>query len=274
MDFFPDNYELQKSESAYFKPQDGENRIRFLSKIIVGWEMWHKNKVSRFRKDEKPILPSDADSKTVIREFWSAIVWNFDLGKIQIFNITQKTVQTAIFLLSKDPDWLSPGLYTIKITKTGKEKFTKYSVMPGQKKPLETHIKTIFQDTPINLEELYEGNDPFNSSSNNCTILIHDSMDSVVSNPQSVKQKNVPHSTTESIETITPNCAEFLTQTLARCSQDYQDKLWASLMKNPGINNFEQLPVEYYKRMVEAVEKNAKENDKKSANTQLDDIFG
>jgi hypothetical protein len=156
--FLPDDYIQPESGGSYMKLQDGENKIRILSKPIVGWLDWKDKKPYRFHMNAKPEKPMD---KNPIKHFWAFIVWNYNDQAVQILEITQQTIQSAINNLNKDSDWGSPFDYDIKITKKGKDLETKYSVIPGAKKPIEDDVKKAALDKPCYLDALYKGEDPW-----------------------------------------------------------------------------------------------------------------
>jgi hypothetical protein len=166
MTFLPPGYEMPKTNSSYFKIQQGENKLRLLSKPIVGWLDWMEipgggKKPVRFPHDKKPLAPINPDQK--INHFWTFIIWDYkdDTGKIKIWECTQSSVQTAIQNFSKDSDWGDPYNYDIKIFRTGESAKTRYAVNPVSPKPIDTAIKNAFMAIPINLNALYEGKDPF-----------------------------------------------------------------------------------------------------------------
>src|SRR4051812_35941062 len=112
-DFLPPNYELPQSTGKYFKPVIGENRLRILGKPIVGNVGWHED-----ASGKKPVRqPSGAafqigsvDPET-IKHFWAMPVWNYRDGKIQVWELTQKTIMAAIQTYAKDGDWGDPTSY-------------------------------------------------------------------------------------------------------------------------------------------------------------------
>lgn len=159
MDFLPENYESPKTSSYYTKLQEGENRIRILSRPILGWEDWADKKPVRYRFNQKPEHSIDASKP--IKHFWAFIVFNYHEEEIQIMQITQATLIRSIESLCKDSDWGSPFGYDIKIHKTGKDKETKYSLNPVPHKPIDPYIVKCFHDRPINLEALFDSADPF-----------------------------------------------------------------------------------------------------------------
>jgi len=160
-DFLPTDYTAPKPSGHYMKLADGENRFRILSKPIIGWLDWQDKKPLRFRMDAKP---NPVDPKKAVRHFWAFIVWNVNEKKMQILEITQSTIQSAIQALSKDEDWGSPFGYDIKIKRSGTDLETKYAVSPVPHSKLSDEAKEATKDMDkVNLEALYEGGDPFES---------------------------------------------------------------------------------------------------------------
>jgi len=157
-DFLPDSYELPQSGGNYMKLQDGENKIRILSKPIVGWLDWKDKIPYRFQMKQKPDKPLD---KNPIKHFWAFIVWNYNEQSIQILEVTQQTIQAAIQNLSKDEDWGAPFAYDLKINKKGSKLDTTYSVTPSPKKPLADEILQAALEKPCHLEALFTGADPW-----------------------------------------------------------------------------------------------------------------
>jgi hypothetical protein len=160
MDFLPDDYEPPKNNTNYFKIQDGDNKLRILSKPILGWQDWGAdNKPIRYKMDNKPLKPRDV--KKPIQHFWSFIVWDYSDNKIKIMHITQQTIRNMILNLTKNDEWGNPSFYDITINKKGSQQKTEYTVAPSPKKPLSIEMLRAFKDTPINLNALFENGDPF-----------------------------------------------------------------------------------------------------------------
>lgn len=159
MSFLPDNYETPQQSSSYLKFQDGENKLRILSKPVIGWLDWKDNKPMRFRMNAKPEKP--VDPLKPIRHFWAMLVWSYQNNAIMILEITQATIQKSIESLSKDDDWGAPFAYDLKIVKKGKEKQTEYSVTPSPKKKPDDSILKAALEKPGYLEALYDGADPW-----------------------------------------------------------------------------------------------------------------
>jgi hypothetical protein len=170
-DFFgnaPQNYEVPKSDSKYMSfKTPGKYTFRILQAPIFGWEGWKvidgKNVPVRFPMDEKP---SDTSSfkEGRINHFWAMPVFNFNTGKVEVLEITQKTVQEAIEAYARS-EWGSPLGYNLTVTRegTGRDD-TKYTTMNGPKSELSEEAKAAWaevQKEGFNIKELFEDGDPF-----------------------------------------------------------------------------------------------------------------
>ena len=164
MTFLPDNYEIPQESGNYYKFVEGQNRFRILGSPIIGHEYWieedGKRKPVRKRMDEK-INIMEVPHEDQVKHFWALPVWNYDEEKVQILEITQKTIQKSIKSLSRDEDWGSPVNYDLVITRTGEKLETEYQVQPKPAKELDPEIQEKFKDTYLNLDALFSGGDPF-----------------------------------------------------------------------------------------------------------------
>lgn len=163
-DFLPSGYEQPKGNSSYMKFLKGDNKFRILSKPIIGWLDWEDKKPIRFTMDMKP--KTSIDPKKPVKHFWAFVVWNYQAEAINILEVTQSSIQEAIGTLAKDEDWGAPYGYDIKVIRTGDNMETKYSVNPSPHKPLADEIYKAYTDRPVDLEKLYDGQDPFNPDQN------------------------------------------------------------------------------------------------------------
>lgn len=160
-DFLPTGYEQPKSGGNYMKLQKGENKFRILSKPIIGWEDWDDKKPLRFKMNEKPLKSIDPSRK--IKHFWAFFVWNYSTEKVEVLQITQAGIQSAIAGFSKDADWGNPFGYDIKVIRTGEGMETEYQVNPVPHKPISAKVKEEFESNPLNLDALFTGGDPFDA---------------------------------------------------------------------------------------------------------------
>lgn len=165
----PNDYQIKESNgSNYFKITEEQQAFRILTSPIIGYEYFRvdgegKIKPVRQREEFKGV-PSDSKDGNNPKEFWAFCVRNHNLKKVQIMEITQKTIMKAIVELTKSEDREDPKTYDLNISRTGKGTDTRYSLTPLPKNRFENDEE--FENAKneaksIRLEALYEGDDPF-----------------------------------------------------------------------------------------------------------------
>ena len=155
-DFLKKGYEPSKTPSNYFRYEDGENTIRILSSAITGFEYFNRDNKPVRSKDGFEDTPSDIKDGGKVKEFWAFVIWNYKEEKMQIMEITQKTIMAQVLALINNPKWGDVKSFDITINKSGKSLETQYSIMPSPK----TDAPVIYENN-IKLEKLYDGEDPF-----------------------------------------------------------------------------------------------------------------
>lgn len=162
-DFFGDtSYEIPVT-SNYMRFVDGDNTFRVLSSAIIGYEY--------FKDDNKPVrshepfdeMPTDMKEGGEIKHFWAFVVYNFKAKRIQVLELTQKGIMKKMQAYIKNPSWGNPKNYDITVTRSGAGLNTEYEVMANPHKPLDSKITAQYENMKVNLNALYEGNDPFKS---------------------------------------------------------------------------------------------------------------
>lgn len=164
MSFLPEEYTKPATGSGfYLRLKVGNTKIRILSDAITGWVDWDKSGAQNkpIRTKEKPERGLNIQESP--KHFWSFVVWDYTDKAVKILEITQATIQNAIFELSKSDDWGDPKGYDITISRVGEQKEdVKYSVIPTPPKPLSEEIKKEYESKTIDLNELFYNGDPFN----------------------------------------------------------------------------------------------------------------
>ena len=137
--------------------------FRILSSAIVGYQYFTKDNKPVRQKEPFDEAPLDIKEGGKIKPFWAFIVWNYQFKRVQILELTQKSIMTYIKkALVDNVKWGDPKMYDITVNKTGEGLDTEYTVAgePPLSEPSE-EIKIAFTNKYINLEALYEGADPF-----------------------------------------------------------------------------------------------------------------
>lgn len=157
-DDFVSDEAISSGSSRYMKLLKGENKIRIISKPIIGWLEWIDKKPIRTQISEEP---EATDEENKPKKFMAMAILDRSDDTVKILELTQQSVIKAIKALSANPDWGNPFTYDINISKTGEDLKTKYVVTPSPKKPLGKDVVKDAQASPCNLDSLYEGNDPW-----------------------------------------------------------------------------------------------------------------
>jgi len=167
--FMPEGAEAPKENSNFLKLVEGAVRFRVVSPLIYGYEYWtEENKPVRSRefiKDKPENIRLKEDGSYEIKHFWAFKVIDREDERVKIVEITQNGVKRNIEELLRDADWGEPTGYDIKIIGTGKGMERRYTVNPVPHKPLTAEEKSLVARTEINLNALYEGENPFSEVS-------------------------------------------------------------------------------------------------------------
>lgn len=165
MTFLPSTYTKIPTSSNYMKFQDGENNFRVLSSAITGFQYWNVEKKPIRSREAFRGIPADIqvddDGGFKINHFWAFVVWNYEENKVQILEVTQKQIMKAIKALADNPKWGDPHGYDICVKRSGMGFDTEYLIQPSPHSKLEDKIAAAYADTNINLDALFEGQDPF-----------------------------------------------------------------------------------------------------------------
>jgi hypothetical protein len=157
--FLPEGYKTEVSGGNYTRLNEGETRIRILSKPLIFWEAWQDKTPIRF-----PYTFDGKKPKTdlAVKQCWALKIYNHTSGKIEILQLHQASIKVAIENLSRDEDYGNPFGYDIKIIRKGKTlNDTEYSVIPTPPKPVSEDIKLSFANNPIDLDNLLTNDNPF-----------------------------------------------------------------------------------------------------------------
>lgn len=166
MTFLPENYNVPASPSNYMKFNKGENTFRVLTSAVIGYIYWNVDgkpvRVKQMPKETPIDIRTDDEGKPeAIKHFWAFAVWNENEQKVQILEVTQKSVMNGIKALVDNKKWGDPKGYDITVTKSGEKLTTEYAVMPNPHSPISNLAGEEFMSKNVNLEALFEGGDPF-----------------------------------------------------------------------------------------------------------------
>jgi len=163
--FFPiEDYKIPNTSNYLNKLPQGETTIRIMTSAVIGYVYFGKDNKPVRSKEAFEERPADMKDDGKISHFWAFVVWNVGEKKIQIMEITQKTIQTPLKALIDNSKWGSPLKYDITINRTGTTmNDTNYAVMPNPHSEMTEEAKKAFENAKIDLEKLFTGDNPFGS---------------------------------------------------------------------------------------------------------------
>jgi len=160
MSFLEKNYKMPVS-SNYMKFVEGKNKFRVLSAAIIGWEYWTTdNKPVRSEEpfeDMPEDIKKDKEGKARINHFWAFIVYSYENKRVQILELTQKSIMNAIKSYLDEPDWGDPVGYDLVVTRSGAGFDTEYQTIANP----HTKFTEKIDISKIKLEAMFTNEDPF-----------------------------------------------------------------------------------------------------------------
>lgn len=179
-EFLPTGYKVPDKTKQFMKLKPGDNKLRFLSTPVLGYEYFSEEKkpirkefrLGEFTPEElaenKPKIDSESGKPETPKHFWAALVWDYAENAPKILTITQITIIKPLYTLVEDEDWGDLRDFDIVVNKSGSSKNdTEYSVIPKPKKALSKDVQSavdyINEKQLVNVNSLLIGEYPFTS---------------------------------------------------------------------------------------------------------------
>ena len=155
MSFLQEDFKVAAGGSDFFKPADGENRIRVLDDATQGWSYWNnQNKCLRYL--ERPLAdPTDVGidkygNPQGLKQILVVPVWNYATLRVEIWEVTQVTIMKGLHSNFKDPDYGHPKLYDTKIIRgIGANKKVEYEVKPSPPKSAPPEAIAVYEASDV-----------------------------------------------------------------------------------------------------------------------------
>lgn len=164
MSTIPDDFQPDSGTSNYLKLTLGKHRIRVLSEAIAGYSWWEDTPEGGRKPNRIPMTGRPpVEFAESVNKFLAFAIYNYEFGKIQVWEVGQTTIQKELKALESDPDWGNLMDFDLEIERTGTDRnTTRYRVTPKPKGELDPEVAKIVVENGLpNLKGLYEGVDPF-----------------------------------------------------------------------------------------------------------------
>lgn len=169
-----EDYSVPEQVSSYMKFVDGENKFRILGSFAEGSAIRGVSYWKTVDGQRKPIrLPMGSNVPVAELEmnkfgeydqpkyFWTMPVWNYTVNRVQLLEITQKTVLNYIKQQISNPKWGDPRDYDFIVTRGKEGERTVYSTTNDPKEPLSEQASKAYSEFNCDITKLFEGLDPF-----------------------------------------------------------------------------------------------------------------
>lgn len=170
------------STSNYMKFQEDDNVFRILGAFsegtaIQGLLYWTtiegKRKPVRLAKKADGTFPAVPMSELeenkfgdldIPKYFWALPVYNYQEKKVQILEITQKSIIKGIKSFIGNSKWGDPRDYDIIVNRGKEGEKVVYTTTVNPKEKLDKAIIEQYTDMNINIKALFDGEDPFQAT--------------------------------------------------------------------------------------------------------------
>nr|WKN38687.1 hypothetical protein K4G66_08225 [Tunicatimonas sp. TK19036] len=177
--FFDKGHEIPDKRSQFMKLEPGKNRFRFIGHPVSGFLFF--GKVSREDGSEtvKPYRRRESEGEFSLEEminrnarlnkggemeaqkyFVLSLVYNYQKEKLQVLEITQKSILKALKSYVDSEEYGHPAGYDITLEKRGENLNTEYTLIVSPPKPLSETIVQQMGELSCDLEKIFEGEYP------------------------------------------------------------------------------------------------------------------
>ncbi|WKN44904.1 hypothetical protein [Tunicatimonas pelagia] len=179
INFFEQGHEIPDKRNQYMKFESGKNRIRFVGNPISGFVFFGKIEREDGTETVKPYRRRESEGEFSLEEminrdartnkdgelekqkyFVAGLVYNYQKERLQVLEITQKSILKALKSYVDSEEYGHPSGYDLTIEKKGDGLNTDYSVIASPPKSLSAEIETLVGETSCDLPKIYDGEYP------------------------------------------------------------------------------------------------------------------
>ena len=184
VNFFEQGHEIPDKRNQFMKFVQGKNRIRFIGNPVSGFVFFGKTKRDDGTETVKPYRRRESEGEFSLEEminrdvrmkpdgeieggpalrqkyFVMGLVYNYQKQKLQVLEVTQKSILKALKSYVESEEYGHPSGYDLTIEKKGDGLNTEYTVIVSPPKPLSDQIVTLVGETSCDLQKIFAGEYP------------------------------------------------------------------------------------------------------------------
>jgi hypothetical protein len=177
--FFDKGHQIPDKRSQFMKLEYGKNRFRFIGDPISGYVFYGRLVRDDGTETVKPYRRREAEGEFSVEEminlkvrmtkegemerqkyFVMGLVWNYQQEKLQVLEITQKSILKSLKSYVDSEEYGHPAGYDLTMEKKGEGLNTEYVVLPSPPKALDEKIFEEAGAISCDLEKIFEGEYP------------------------------------------------------------------------------------------------------------------
>ena len=177
--FFDQGHEIPDKRNQFMKFVQGKNRVRFIGNPVSGFVFFGKTKRDDGTESVKPYRRRESEGEFSLEEminrdmrmkpdgeiegqkyFVMGLVYNHQKEKLQVLEITQKSILKALKSYVESEEYGHPSGYDLTIEKKGDGLNTEYTVVVSPPKPLSSEIENLIGETSCDLQKIFDGEYP------------------------------------------------------------------------------------------------------------------
>jgi hypothetical protein len=159
--------------------ESGKNRVRFIGNPVSGFVFFGKVERENGTETTKPYRRRESEGEFSLEEminrnarmkkdgemegqkyFVMGLVYNYQKEKLQVLEVTQKSILKALKSYVDSEEYGHPSGYDLTIEKSGEGLNTEYTVVVSPPKPLLSEVEDLVGEMSCDLQKVFAGEYP------------------------------------------------------------------------------------------------------------------
>jgi len=157
------NKELDKSGSAFYELEQGQNEVRIVSDFVWGYKYDYANRAEAKEK-KYPFYPvGSKEAKELSHKLTlvaAMVLFDYKSGDLKSFNIHQKKILNPMRAYVENDKYGDLTGYDIVISKTGEGRDVEYSVIANPPEAMGKEVKEALEGTTIKMDNVFNSESP------------------------------------------------------------------------------------------------------------------
>ena len=177
--FFVPGHEIPEKRNQFMKLEYGKNRFRFIGEPVSGFLFFGRIEREDGSETIRPFRQREVDGEFSVEDmielnarmnkegeiekqkyFITSLVYNYGKEKLQVLEITQKSILKALKSYVESEEYGHPNGYDLTVEKKGEGLNTEYTVLASPPKALDEKVTEAVGNISCDLEKIFDGDYP------------------------------------------------------------------------------------------------------------------